>query len=306
MKVVFMGTPDFAVPSLKLLLEEHQVLAVVTQPDRQKGRGKKTVPPVVKTVAEAAGVPVLQPEKIKTCAEELKALGADLFVVVAFGQILPESVLAIPPLGCINIHGSLLPKLRGAAPIQWSIINGETKTGVTAMFMAKGMDTGDMILKKEMEINADDTYGSLSERMSHIGAQALRETLALLAAGKVAATPQNEADATYAPMISKDLEHLDWSAPASRLCALLRGLSPSPGAYTLYEGEKLKIWAMEPAACGMSGAPGQVLEIEKDGFSVQAGDGAVRITEVQGPGGKRMPAAAYLRGHAIERGKILG
>ena len=306
MKVVFMGTPAFALPSLEYLLANHQVLAVVTQPDRKQGRGNKLLPPVVKTRALEAGVPVLQPDKVVNIKDDLAALGADVFVVVAFGQILPVSVLNIPPLGCINIHGSLLPALRGAAPIQWSLILGEKTTGVTSMYMAKGMDTGDMLLKSELEILPSDDYGSLSVRLAEVGAQVLGQTLDGLAAGTLTPEPQNEALATYAPKLTREQEKVDWSRPAQEIQNLLRGFSPDTGIYTLLHGEKLKLWAVEPKACVKTGACGEVLAKDKQGFYVQTGDGALYVTQVQAVGGKRLAAGDYLRGHGLELGEILG
>ena len=305
MKVVFMGTPAFAAPSLEYLLKNHQVLAVVTQPDRKQGRGNKLTPPVIKVQAEAAGVPVYQPEKVSQVKDELAALGADVFVVVAFGQILPVSVLSIPPRGCINIHGSLLPQLRGAAPIQWSLILGQPITGVTSMYMAKGMDTGDMLIKKELEILPEDDYGSLSERLSVLGAEALAETLTAMEAGTLVATPQNEAEATYAPKLTRDMEQVDWNQPAAEIRNRLRGFSPDTGLYTFVRGEKLKLWAMEVRP-GQEGAVcGQVIGKDKKGFLVQTGAGALYMTQVQGVGGKRLPAGDYLRGHDIPVGEVL-
>ena len=211
MKVVFMGTPDFAVPSLEMLIEKHEVVAVVTQPDKPKGRGKKMVYPVIKEKALEHNITVLQPNKVREeeFLEVLKELNADIVVVVAYGQILPESILNMPKYGCINVHGSLLPKYRGAAPIQWSVINGEKKTGVTTMYMAKGLDSGDMLLKGEMDILEDDTFGSLRDRMSLVGAKVLEETLEKIQSGSVERIEQNHNEATYAPMIEKETGHIN-------------------------------------------------------------------------------------------------
>ena len=304
MKVVFMGTPDFAVPSLEYLLKQHTVLAVVTQPDRQKGRGKRALPPIVKVRAQEAGIPVWQPEKVRTLAEDLRALQADVFVVVAFGQILPETVLSLPRYGCINVHGSLLPRYRGAAPIQWSLINGEATAGVTSMFMDKGMDTGDMLLRQEMPILAEDDYGSLAARLAVAGARVLAQTLEALEAGTLKRLPQDPALATYAPRLTQEMEHVDWTKDAVQIRNLLRGFSPTSGIYTVYQGEKLKLWATEPVEAA-NGRPGEVLAIDKHGFLVCCGRGGLWVREVQGQGGKRMAADAWLRGHALPAGQIL-
>lgn len=308
MKILFMGTPDFAVPSLKMLLENHEVLAVVTQPDRPKGRGKKLIPPVIKVVAEERQIPVLQPEKVRDPAfiEALKGYQPELIVVVAFGQILPEEILNLPKYGCVNVHGSLLPNYRGAAPIQWAVINGDEKTGVTTMYMAKGLDSGDMLLKREMEIFPEDTYGSLHDRMAPMGAAILQETIALIAAGKAEAIPQEHDKMTLAPMITKELEHICWNRPAKEIVQLLKGLSPNPGAYTVYNGESLKVWDAAVIEEEYTNAEaGEIVEIQKKGFIVKAADRGILIKEVQAKGGKRMTSDAYMRGHTLEKGTLL-
>ena len=239
MRVIFMGTPDFAVASLEALLREHEVLAVITQPDKPKGRGKKLAFSPVKEYALAHGLAVLQPERVKApkFVEELRKYNAELIAVTAFGQILPEKILNMPEYGCINVHGSLLPKYRGAAPMQRAIIDGETVTGITTMFMAKGMDTGDMLLKTEVEITPEDNFETLHDKMAAAGASLLLETIAGLESGMIQRIPQKEEDATYAPMIDKETGHISWEKGGQEIINLMRGLTPGPGAYTLYEGE---------------------------------------------------------------------
>ena len=308
MKVIFMGTPEFAVPSLEMLLDKHEVMLVVTQPDKPKGRGKKMVAPVVKEKALEKGIEVVQPDKIKApeFVSRLMEYQPDVIVVVAFGRILPQEILDIPKYGCINVHGSLLPKYRGAGPIQWSIINGEEKTGVTTMYMAKGLDSGDMILQKEMEIDENDTYGSLSRRMSYIGADLLDCTLEKLLDGTAPRIEQRHTEATVAPMITKEMERIDWSKPAADIRNLIRGLNPQPGAYTLYQDDMLKIWNAALTDKKYPGyQPGAIVEICKNGFIVNTGSDGLLVSEVQAKGGKKMGADAYLRGHAIKQGTIL-
>lgn len=307
MKVIFMGTPEFAVPTLDRLVKEHEVLAVVTQPDKPKGRGKKMVFPPVKEKALEYGIEVYQPPKVKTpeFVEVLKSYNPDVIVVVAFGQILSEEILNIPKYGCINVHGSILPKYRGAAPIQWSIINGEKYGGVTTMYMAKGLDSGDMILKAEEKITDSDTYGTLYDRLSGIGAELLIATLEQLENGSAVGVQQDEAEATLAPMITREMEHIDWNRPAKDIVNLIKGLNPQPTAHTVYGEEKLKIWFAETADGSYEGQPGEIVDVRKKDFVVKAADGAVAVKEVQAQGGKRMTADAYMRGHSIEKGMLL-
>mgnify|MGYP000867905932 CR=1 FL=1 len=308
MKVVFMGTPEFAVYSLKALLTQHEVLAVVTQPDKPRGRGKKLVPTPVKAYALEQGLKVYQPEKVNDPAfvSLLEELNPEVIAVTAFGQILPEGILNIPKYGCINVHGSLLPKYRGAAPMQWSIMEGETVTGITTMFMAKGMDTGDMLLKTEVEITPEDTFASVHDKMAEAGAVLLLDTLAAMQAGTVERVPQNHEAATYAPMITKETGHIDWKKSAEEIINLMRGLDPAPGAYSIYVDTPLKLFRGTKAE-GLyhQGQPGEVVDITKKGFVVKCGDGALTITELQATGKKRMSADAYLRGHAIKQGVLL-
>ena len=307
MKVIFMGTPDFAVPTLEALIEKHEVLAVVTQPDKPKGRGKKMVFPVIKEKALEHNITVYQPQKVKTpeFVEILKEYHPDIMVVVAFGQILSEEILNIPKYGCINVHGSILPQYRGAAPIQWSIINGEEFGGVTTMYMAKGLDSGDMILKAEEKIKPDDTYGSLYDRLSVIGADLLIKTLDLIENDEVKRIPQNDDEATFAPMIKPELEHINWNGKNTDIVNLIKGLNPQPVAYTMLNDEKLKIWFAETIDGDYNGEPGTIVDVRKRDFVVMTAKGAVAVKEVQAQGGKKMSADAYMRGHAIEKGTIL-
>ncbi len=301
-----MGTPEFAVPSLGMLLKHHEVVAVVTQPDKPKGRGKKLMFSPVKEKALQAGIEVLQPEKVKEkeFIEILKNYHADLIAVTAFGQILPEEILNMPKYGCINVHGSLLPKYRGAAPLQWAVINGEKETGVTTMYMAKGMDTGDMLLKEKIEVSSQDTYGSIHDKLCVIGAELLLKTIEGLEKGTLQRIPQQEEQATYASMLTKESGHIDWSKKCDEIICLIHGLDPVPTAYTIYEGEVLKVWQAEKIQ-QPTGKIGEITAITKKGFVVTAGDGSILVTEVQAKGKKRMGTDAYLRGHHVEIGTIL-
>lgn len=310
MRVVFMGTPDFAVPSLDMLIKEYNVCAVITQPDKKRGRGNKVTFSPVKEKAIKNNIEVFQPIKIKDeeAVKKIKSYNADVIVVVAFGQILPESILNMPKYGCINVHGSLLPKYRGAAPIQWSIINGDLKTGVTTMYMEKGLDSGDMLIKREIEISSQDTYGSIHDKMSVMGAEVLKETLKLLEENKIKAEKQDNSISCYAPMITKETGHIDWSKNSTEIINLIRGLNPVPNAYTFYNDEVLKIWKGEIFENNKEFKNedyGKIVDINKKGFIVKTGDGLILITEIQAKGGKRMAADAYMRGHKIEKNIIL-
>lgn len=308
MRVIFMGTPDFAVPSLEALLTKHEVVLVVTQPDKPKGRGKKMVPTPVKACALEHGIPVLQPEKVKEqeFVEQLRSYEPDLIAVTAFGQILSEPILEMPKYGCINVHGSLLPKYRGAAPMQWSIIDGEKVTGITTMYMAKGLDSGDMLLKAEVEITDEDTFATIHDKMAVTGANLLLDTLDQLEAGTLERIPQDHDAATYAPMITKETGHIDWSKNRQDIINLIRGLNPVPAAYTIYEEEVLKIFgAVISDVQADDAANGEIVAVVKKGFVVKCGDGCLLITEVQARGGKRMMTDAYLRGHAMKEGILL-
>lgn len=309
MKIIFMGTPDFAVPCLDMLVKEgHEVCLVVTQPDKPKGRGKKMLFPPVKEKAIEYGIEVFQPVKVKEeeAVEKLRSYNADIIVVVAFGQILPESILNMPKYGCINVHGSLLPKYRGAAPIQWAVINGDTKTGVTTMYMEKGLDTGDMLLKAEFDITSEDTYGTVHDKMCVMGADVLKETLVKIENGTIVREKQDDALSNYAPMISKETGHIDWNKTSFEIINLIRGLDPVPAAWTVYNDEVLKIWKAVKFECDNSTAKcGEIADITKKGFVVKTGDGFVLVTEIQARGGKRMATDAYMRGHAVEKGIVL-
>lgn len=308
MRVIFMGTPDFAVPSLEALLTKHEVVLVVTQPDKPKGRGKKMVPTPVKACALEHGIPVLQPEKVKEpeFVEQLRSYEPDLIAVTAFGQILSEPILEMPKYGCINVHGSLLPKYRGAAPMQWSIIDGEKVTGITTMYMAKGLDSGDMLLKAEVEITDEDTFATIHDKMAVTGANLLLDTLDQLEAGTLERIPQDHDAATYAPMITKETGHIDWSKNRQDIINLIRGLNPVPAAYSIYEEEVLKIFgAVISDVQADDAANGEIVAVVKKGFVVKCGDGCLLITEVQARGGKRMMTDAYLRGHAMKEGILL-
>jgi methionyl-tRNA formyltransferase len=311
MKVVFMGTPDFAVPTLRMLIDEnYDIQAVVTQPDRPKGRGKKLAPTPVKEVANEYNIPVLQPERVRTpeFIQAMKEIAPDVIIVIAFGQILPKDILDIPQYGCINVHGSLLPKYRGAAPIQWAIINGEKTTGVTTMYMDVGMDTGDMILKKEMMIEEEDTAGSIHDKMAVLGAEALKETLQNIQVGMTEREKQNDDEATYAPMLDKKMGLIDWNKSSNAIIHLIRGLSPWPSAYTFYKGNMLKIWTAKPYTLEESNYNiGEIIDVIDDqGFVVKTQDGSILITEIQAQGGRRMTVEEYLRGHKIEKNTVLG
>lgn len=304
MKVVFMGTPDFAVGTLKKLIESrHEVLAVVTQPDKPKGRGKAMQFPPVKEVAVESGITVYQPKRVREpeFLETLKALSPDVVVVVAFGQIIPQAVLDVPKLGCLNVHGSLLPKYRGAAPIQWAVIDGERESGVTIMRMDAGLDTGDMITTRVVKLEEKETGGSLFDKLSQAGADLLTETLDQLEAGTVTYEKQPaESSTDYARMLKKEDGQIDWNKSAAELERLIRGLNPWPSAYTHIDGKTLKIW-MADAEDGNSGSePGTVVEVTKNTVKVQTGDGMLSLLEVQLEGKKKMPVDAFLRGCQLE------
>ena len=305
MRVVFMGSPDFAVAPLQALIEHHEVALVVTQPDKRAGRGKRLSAPPVKTVAEAAGVPVIQPRSARTpeLAEALRATGAELAVVVAYGKILPRPVLDALPRGCINVHASLLPRYRGAAPIQWAIIRGEAETGVSIMQLDEGMDTGPVLLEQRMPIAPDDTAGTLFTRMAPLGAEALLEAMDGLAAGTLTPVPQDHAAATHAPMLTKADGAVDWSEDAAAVCNRIRGVDPWPGAFTLLGGEQLKLFL--PAVAEGSGQPGEVLAVDERGLVVACGQGAVAVRAVQAPGRRRLEARVFAGGRAIAPGTVL-
>lgn len=307
MNVIFMGTPDFAVPCLQRLIDDgHNVSAVFSQPDKPKGRGYKMVMTPVKELAVKYDIPVYQPQKIKgndEVFEVIESLEPDVIVVVAYGKILPKRILDAPKLGCVNIHASLLPKYRGAGPIQWSVINGEKVTGVTSMFMAEGLDTGDMILKLSTEIGEDETSGELHDRLSEIGAECLSQTMKLFEENKVERTKQDDSLSCYAPMLEKSMGKIDFSWDKQRLHNLVRGMSPWPGAYTYIDGKLLKVHKARIAE-GIKGAEGELLDEKK--FIVGCSDGAMEFLEVQLEGAKRMGAEDFLRGKKLKKGFIFG
>lgn len=316
MKIVFMGTPDFAVPALRELTAGHEVAAVVTQPDRKKGRGKKVQFPPVKQVAMEYGIPVYQPQKVKDEAfiARLRELAPDVIVVAAFGQILPESILSLPPYGCINIHASLLPRYRGAAPIQWAIINGDRETGVTIMYMEKGLDTGDMLAKASIAIDPEETGDSLHDKLAALGGPLLLKVLDQIEDGTVQRTVQNDADSSYAPMLDKKLGRIRWEDNAVNIERLIRGLNSWPCAYSCMGDKVLKIWKaravdIDENRCDDNKhqeVPGTVVGIMKDAIRVACGRGCLDLLEVQLPGKKRLSADAFLRGHSLERGFVFG
>ncbi len=309
LKIVFMGTPDFSVPTLRALHDNgHALLAVVTQPDRPKGRGRKLTPPPVKRAALEYGYPVLQPETVNADAfhRHMAELAPDLFIVVAFGQILPQSLLDIPGIGSINVHASLLPRHRGAAPIQWAIINGDRETGVTTMMMDQGMDTGDILLTEKTDIKPDETAAELHDRLSKMGARTLIRTLQRLQDGSLVRMPQDHAQATYAPMLKKTDGEIDWSMPAERIERLIRGVTPWPGAYTFSDDMRLKVFKASVLDREISVPPGTILECFPGELRVATGQAALAIQEIQGESGKRLPIDDFLCGCRLPDGMCLG
>jgi methionyl-tRNA formyltransferase len=307
LRVVFMGTPAFACPTLQRLIDRgEEVLAVVTQPDRPKGRGQKFLPPPVKELAERRGLPVLQPLKVRApeFIDVMRELQPDLIVVVAFGQILPKALLEIPKHGCINVHASLLPRYRGAAPINYCIINGENETGVTTMLMDVGLDTGDMLVKKVTPIDPEEDTQALHDRLSVLGADSLDETLDLLRAGSLVPEKQNDSLTCYAPMLKKEDGRIDWHAEPQTIKNLVRGMNPWPGAFTCFDDKFLKIYRVRTGTG--TGIPGTVLEAGKDGIEVACAGGSVILEEVQLEGKKRLPVREFLAGCRIVPGTILG
>lgn len=305
MRIVFMGTPDFAVPSLQALIDAgHDVCAVYTQPDKPQGRKQILTAPPVKTLALEHDIPVFQPNTLKNEDEQarLRALAPEVIIVVAYGKLLPKAVLDIPPHGCINVHGSLLPRWRGAAPIQWAVIAGDEMAGVTTMQMAEGLDTGDMLLTYETKVGEKETAGELFDRLAQSGAELLTQTLVKL--DEITPRPQDDAQSCYAHMLDKQMAVIDWSKSAHEIDCLIRGLNPWPIALTTLSGERLKVFAAEKA--NGRGEPGTVLEADpKKGLTVACGEGALKLTEIQLVGGKRMKATDFLRGHVIEVGTKL-
>ena len=321
MRIVFMGTPDFSVPALKALVEVgHQVIAVVTQPDKPKGRGKEVQMTPVKIQAMEYGIPVYQPAKVREASfvEVLQGMEADVYVVIAFGQLLPKAVLELPKYGCINIHASLLPKYRGAAPIQWCVIDGERETGITTMMMDVGLDTGDMLEKTVIPIEEKETGGSLHDKLSLAGGALILSTLKKLEEGTLVRTPQTDEGTCYAKMLTKSLGDIDWNQSAVSIERLIRGLNPWPSAYTLWNGKTIKIWSADvttsreaasflsesggPSETGIT--PGTVVCSDKHSLVVCTGDGLLSVRELQMEGKKRMDTPAFLRGYPIPEGDV--
>ncbi|MCI6498427.1 MAG: methionyl-tRNA formyltransferase [Lachnospiraceae bacterium] len=307
MRVVFMGTPDFAVPVLEALTEsKHEVVAVVTQPDKRKGRGKEMQYTPVKTAALNHGIEVYQPAKVKD--EEfqnvLRDINADVIVVVAFGQILPPSIIHMPKYGCINVHASLLPKYRGAAPIQWAVIDGEKETGITTMQMDEGLDTGDMMLKEVVPVDEKETGGSLHDKLAACGGKIILETLQKVEDGTVTYTKQDDSKSNYAKMLDKNLGKIDFTKKAVEIERLIRGLNPWPSAYTMLNGKTLKIWDADVLE-GENETPGKIVNITKDQIWISTGEGILAVNELQLEGKKRMNTEDFLRGYKMENA-VLG
>ena len=305
MNIVFMGTPDFSVPCLQALLDAgYPVTGVFTQPDKPKGRGYQLAPPPVKEFALTQNLPVFQPKTMRDAEtlEQLKGCNPDLIVVVAYGKLLPKEVLDLPRLGCINVHASLLPKYRGAGPVQWSIINGEEETGVTTMYMAEALDTGDMLESASLEIGENETADELMERLSHLGAELLISTVKKAEEGTLKPIPQDESLSSYVSMLDKEMARLDFNKPAKEVHNLIRGLSSWPCAYTFYQGKRLKVYRSKLSA--LTGQPGEIVDAKK--FIIACRDGAVEFDTVQYEGGKRMSGADFLRGKKPGDHEILG
>ena len=315
MRAVFMGTPEIAATVLKsVLASRHEVVAVVTQTDKPKGRGHEMAFPPVKEVALEAGIPVLQPQRARDEAfiEELKKINPDIILVAAYGKLLPKAVLDMPKFGCINVHASLLPKYRGASPIQWAVLNGDEKSGVTIMHMAETMDTGDIIMTKEVVLSEEETAGSLHDKLADIGGPLLIEAMDALETGRAPRIRQNEEEAIHVKMLDKTMGNLDFSKPAVQLERWIRGLNPWPTAYTKLGGKMLKLWrasvlsAEEAGKAGKGMEPGAVIAVAKDSFDVLTGDGVLRIKELQLEGKRKMTAEEFLRGFSLEVGTMLG
>lgn len=309
MKILYMGTPDFAVLPLEALYDDgHEIVLVVTQPDKPKGRGHKLTPPPVKEFAISKSIPVYQPESAKTdeAYEYLKSFDADIFIVAAYGQILPQRVLDIPKYGCINIHASLLPKYRGAAPIQWCIINGETVTGVTTMQMNAGLDTGDMLVKEEVLIESTETADTLHDKLAVAGVSAIRKTIEQIKLGTLTPKKQDDSLSSYAPMIDKTTGYIDFSKSAYEIYNLIRGLNSYPYASTTYLGTRFKVISAVLVDKELNKAPGEIVEVSRDGILVACGKGSLLITDVQFEGKKKMPVSEYIKGNEMKNGVILG
>ena len=308
MRVIFMGTPDFSVGILEEIIKAgHEVVLAVTQPDKPKGRGNTVQFPPVKETALTHGIEVYQPTKIRDaeCVEYLRKYHADIMIVAAFGQILSKEILDMPRYGCVNVHASLLPKYRGAAPIQWAVINGEKVSGVTTMRMDIGIDTGDMIEKVEVPLDKEETGGSLFDRLAEEGAKLCVHTMSEIEAGRATYTKQDESEATHTSMIKKQFGKIDWTKPAVEIERLVRGLNPWPSAYTSLNGKTLKIWRTSVEEADSGAKAGTIVSIAKDEIAVQTGKGILLLQEVQLEGKKRMPVDAFLRGYQLEKGALL-
>ncbi len=309
MRIIFMGTPDFAVPCLEKLIEEkHEIIAVFTQPDKPKGRGNKMNMPPVKELALEKDIPVYQPTKVKNTetVELIKSMNPEIIIVVAYGHLLSKEILDIPPFGCVNVHASLLPNYRGAAPINWAIIKGEKVTGNTTMYMDVGMDTGDMILKEELAIGEDETTGELHDRLSVMGAELLIKTINQIEKGEVERQKQDEEKATYAPIMNKELGNIDWNKTAIEIKNLIRGTNPWPSAFTSYEGKVMKIWKSRVEKTDKSINPGKVIKVTKEEVFVGTSKDMLVIQELQFSGGKRLSVKDFLVGNNIEEDVFLG
>ncbi|MDL2205509.1 methionyl-tRNA formyltransferase [Eubacteriales bacterium OttesenSCG-928-N13] len=309
MRIVFMGTPEFAVPSLQALIDhDYQVVGVFTQPDRPAGRGNRVIEPPIKQLAGRYAIPVYQFERVRRPEgiEAMQALSPDLIITAAFGQILPQKLLDIPPMGTINVHASLLPKHRGAAPINWSIIEGDIWCGVTTMQTDAGLDTGHMLLRKKRKIRPDETAGELTDRMAQLGAELLIETLKALDQGDIKPIRQRKYRASYQPMLNKQVGKIDFTQSPAQVVNLVRGVNPWPGAFAMLPEGTLKVWQAKVSDCDLPGKPGEVLvSSAKQGLIVRCGDGAIELIEIQAPNAKRMHAKAYLMGKTIEVGTVL-
>lgn len=309
MNVVFFGTPDFAVPTLKALVDGgYDVRAVVTQPDKPKGRSKELCMSSVKEEALLHGIPVIQPTKVRTpeFVEEIRSFKPDVIVVVAFGRILVKDIIDMPPYGCINVHSSLLPKYRGAAPIQWAVVNGDKVSGVTTMLMDEGLDTGDILMQREIPIDANETGGSLFDKLKDVGAELLIETLKAIETGSITRIPQNDLEASHVEMIKKEDGHIDFTKSADQIECMIRGFSPWPSAYTFLDGKMLKIWSASPSEKEYEGKCGEIVEISKDIITIKTGKGSLNIKELQLEGKKRMDTASFLRGTKLDEHVVLG
>lgn len=308
MRIVFMGTPDFSVPTLEALVEAgHEVVGVVTQPDKPKGRGKAVLMTPVKEKAVELSIPVYQPVKAReeSFIETLREINPDVCVVIAFGQILPKAILDIPRYGCVNIHASLLPKYRGAAPLQWVVLNGEKETGITTMMMDVGMDTGDMLEKTVVPMDRKETYGSIHDKLSVLGGELIVSTLAKIEDGTIISTPQKDEEATYTKKIVKSMGEIDWTMEAEVIERYIRGLNPWPSAYTSWNGKTLKIWDSDVIAEEYPGVCGEVVLMDKNSVLVKTGKGTLSLTSLQLEGKKRMDTDVFLRGYQIEKGTVL-